>query len=272
MTIISSLFEDYLKACQTLHLKPHLLREVGRTMLALPAPSICKKTGRLQEWGLENHADAEPSHRHFSHLIGVYPYTCIDMDASPELARAALRSLEIRLASGGECQGWSRAHLVCIFSRLRMPEKVAESFAAMLETSTLPNLLSSYSSFQIDGNFGAAAAVVECLVQSFELTGKGQRVLRILPSWPREWGDGEVKGVRCRGGWSVGFRWKDGVVQGAVEIRSVVEEEKESINGHEGDERVSKDENEEERKGVVVFPDGEIVAFEGAGPHFCQVN
>jgi hypothetical protein len=113
---------------------------------------------------------------------------------------------------------------------------------------------------------------VECLVQSFELTGKGQRVLRILPSWPREWGDGEVKGVRCRGGWSVGFRWKDGVVQGAVEIRSVVEEEKESINGHEGDERVSKDENEEERKGVVVFPDGEIVAFEGAGPHFCQVN
>jgi hypothetical protein len=272
MTIISSLFEDYLKACKTLHLKPHLLRSVGKTMLALPALSICKKTGRLQEWGLENHSDADPSHRHFSHLIGVYPYTCIDMDASPELARAALRSLEIRLANGGEHQGWSRAHLVCIFSRLRMPEKAAETFAAMLEISTLPNLLSSYSSFQIDGNFGAAAAVVECLVQSFELTGKGRRVLRILPSWPREWGDGEVKGVRCRGGWSVGFKWKDGVVQGAVEVKSVAGEENGSANGERGEERVSKHENEEERKGVVVFPDGGVVAFEGTGLHLCQAR
>jgi hypothetical protein len=142
----------------------------------------------------------------------------------------------------------------------------------MLETSTLPNLLSSYPSFQIDGNFGAAAAVVECLVQSFELTGKGQRVLRILPSWPREWGDGEVRGVRCRGGWSVGFKWKDGAVEGAVEIKSVVGEEKESTNGHEGEKKASKHGHGQEKMGVVVFPDGQIAAFEGAGPHFCQAN
>ncbi|CAD0113336.1 unnamed protein product [Aureobasidium uvarum] len=271
LTIISSLFEDYLKACKTLHLKPHLLREVGKAMLALPPPSICKKTGRLQEWGIANHADAEPGHRHISHLLGVYPFTCIDMDASPQLSRAALRSLEIRLAHGGGHTGWSRSHLLCIFSRLRMPDKVAESFAALLDASTLPNLFSSHPPFQIDGNFGAAAAVVECLVQSFELTGQGQRVLRILPSWPREWGDGEVKGVRCRGGWSVAFKWKDGVVDGSVEVKSVIGQDecahRDSVNEYSNTHRKS-----EERTGVVVFPDGGIVAFEGDGPHLCRIK
>jgi hypothetical protein len=272
MTIISSLFEDYLKACKILHLKPHLLREVGKTMLALPPPSICKKTGRLQEWGIANHADVEAGHCHFSHLLGVYPFTCIDMDASPSLYHAALRSLEIRLANGGgDHKGWSHAHLLCIFSRLRMPDKIAETFAAVLETSVLPNLLSSQPPFQIDGNFGAAAAVVECLVQSFEITGKGQRVLRILPSWPKEWGNGEVSGIRCRGGWSVGFKWKDGVVVGAVEVKSVVGEENGRINGQERAKEKHMHANEEERKGVVVLPDGRVVAFEGPGPHSCQV-
>lgn len=272
LTIISSLFEDYLNACKTLQLKPHLLREVGKAMLALPPPSICRKTGRLQEWGIANHADSEPGHRHVSHLLGVYPFNCIDMDASPQLSRAALRSLEIRLANGGGHTGWSRSHLLCIFSRLRMPDKVAESFDALLETSTLPNLFSSHPPFQIDGNFGAAAAVVECLVQSFELTGHEQRVLRILPCWPREWGDGEVKGIRCRGGWSVGFKWRDGMVVGCVEVRSAVGEDNDEPRGeHEGSNgtRIS---GEQKRRGVVIFPDGRLVEFDGPGPHFCQVE
>lgn len=273
LTIISSLFEDYLNTCKTLQLKPHLLREVGKAMLALPPPSICKKTGRLQEWGIANHTDAEPGHRHVSHLLGVYPFNCIDMDASPQLSRAALRSLEMRLANGGGHTGWSRSHLLCIFSRLRMPDKVAESFDALFDTSTLPNLLSSHPPFQIDGNFGAAAAVVECLVQSFELTGHGQRVLRILPCWPREWGDGEVKGIRCRGGWSISFKWRNGIVVGRVEIQSVVGEDNKNqdgdcSNGSNG----AQISGEAERKGIVVFPDGRLVEFQGPGPHFCQAK
>ncbi|THY85614.1 hypothetical protein D6C95_07825, partial [Aureobasidium pullulans] len=131
LTIISSLFEDYLNVCKTLHLKPHLLREVGKTMLSLPPPSICPKTGRLQEWGVQNYADEEAGHRHLSHLLGVYPFTCIDISASPILSRAALRSLEIRLANGGGHTSWSRAHLLCLFSRFRLPDKIAENFSAL---------------------------------------------------------------------------------------------------------------------------------------------
>ncbi|KAI5203651.1 hypothetical protein E4T39_04136 [Aureobasidium subglaciale] len=268
LTIISSLFEDYLNACKTLAMKPHLLREVGRTMLSLPPPSICKKTGRLQEWGIANHKDIEPGHRHLSHLLGVYPFTCIDMDASPILSRAALRSLEIRLANGGGHTSWSRAHLLCLFSRFRLPDKVAENFSALLETSTLPNLFSSHPPFQIDGNFGTAAAIVECLVQSFEITGQGQRVLRILPSWSQALGsEGEVRDVRCRGGWSIGFKWKNAQVHGKVEVRNVVA--KDDDNAATGAEESTAAEEGESRKGVVVFPDGRIVAFEGLGPHLC---
>ncbi|KAI5213286.1 hypothetical protein E4T46_04031 [Aureobasidium subglaciale] len=268
LTIISSLFEDYLNVCKTLAIKPHLLREVGRTMLSLPPPSICKKTGRLQEWGIANHKDVEPGHRHLSQLLGVYPFTCIDLDASPILARAALRSLEIRLANGGGHTSWSRAHLLCLFSRFRLPDKVAENFSALLKTSTLPNLFSSHPPFQIDGNLGAAAAIVECLVQSFEITGQGQRVLGILPAWPEAFGtEGEARGIRCRGGWNVSFKWRHGQVDGKVEVRDAAE--KDDDNPAAGAETDLKAEERESRKGVVVFPDGRIVAFEGLGPHLC---
>jgi len=264
LTIISSLFEDYLNACKTLHLKPHLLREVGKTMLSLPPPSICPKSGRLQEWGVHNYADVEAGHRHLSHLLGVYPFTCIDISASPILSRAALRSLEIRLANGGGHTSWSRAHLLCLFSRFRLPEKIAENFSALFGHSTLGNLFSSHPPFQADGNFGAAASVVECAVQSFEITGDGRRVIRILPCWPKEFGtEGEVTGVRCRGGWSVGFKWSNGKVEGKVEVRDAIDhgEDDEEVNEAKGGKEV--------RKGVVMFPDGGIVDFEGCGPHFC---
>lgn len=264
LTIISSLFEDYLNACKTLHLKPHLLREVGKTMLSLPPPSICPKTGRLQEWGVHNYADVEAGHRHLSHLLGVYPFTCIDISASPILSRAALRSLEIRLANGGGHTSWSRAHLLCLFSRFRLPEKVVENFSALFGHSTLGNLFSSHPPFQADGNFGAAASVVECAVQSFEITGDGRRVIRILPCWPKEFGtEGEVTGVRCRGGWSVGFKWSNGKVEGKVEVRDAIDhgEDDEEANEAKGGKWV--------RKGVVMFPGGRIVDFEGCGPHFC---
>lgn len=264
LTIISSLFEDYLNVCKTLHLKPHLLREVGKTMLSLPPPSICPKSGRLQEWGVHNYADEEAGHRHLSHLLGVYPFTCIDISASPILSRAALRSLEIRLANGGGHTSWSRAHLLCLFSRFRLPEKIAENFSALFGHSTLGNLFSSHPPFQADGNFGAAASVVECAVQSFEITGDGRRVIRILSCWPKEFGtEGEVTGVRCRGGWSVGFKWRHGKVEGKVEVRDAIDhgEDDEEANEAKGGKQV--------RKGVVMFPDGGIVDFEGCGPHFC---
>ncbi|THZ06980.1 hypothetical protein D6C91_10328 [Aureobasidium pullulans] len=265
LTIISSLFEDYLNVCETLHLKPHLLREVGKTMLSLPPPSTCPKTGRLQEWGVHNYADVEAGHRHLSHLLGVYPFTCIDISASPILSRAALRSLEIRLANGGGHTSWSRAHLLCLFSRFRLPGKIAENFQALFGHNTLGNLFSSHPPFQADGNFGAAASVVECAVQSFEITGDGRRVIRILPCWPEEFGtEGEVTGVRCRGGWTVGFKWSNGKVDGKVEVRDAID------HGEEDDEEVNETKGGKEvRKGVVMFPDGGIVDFEGCGPHFC---
>lgn len=257
MTLISSLFEDYLNATKTLSLKPPLLKQVGKAMLALPPPSFCPKTGRLQEWGPSNYKDAEPGHRHLSHLLGLYPFTCIDPAASPPLTRAALRSLEIRLANGGGHTGWSRAHLLCLFTRLRMPEYLAEQLQAFRNTSTLPNLLSSHPPFQIDGSFGVGAAVIEALVQSFELQG-GRRVVRVLPCWPVEWGGGCVRGLRVRGGWSVGFAWEEGKVMGAVEVKDAV--------GDGEDEEVER----VVRKGVVVFPDGRAVDFEGPGPHFVE--
>ena len=265
LTIISSLFEDYLNACETLHLKPHLLREVGETMLSLPSPSTCPKSGRLQEWGVHNYADVEAGHRHLSHLLGVYPFTCIDISASPILSRAALRSLEIRLANGGGHTSWSRAHLLCLFSRFRLPDKIAENFSALFGHGTLGNLFSSHPPFQADGNFGAAAGGVECAVQSFEITGDGRRVIRILPCWPKEFGtEGEVKGVRCRGGWNVGFKWSNGKADGKVEVRDAID------HGEKDDEEANETKGGKEvRKGVVMFPGGRIVDFEGCGPHFC---
>ena len=180
--------------------------KAARDRLAMPTVGA---DGRLMEWS-RTFGEAEPGHRHISHLFGLHPGAQFNHETTPELLAAARKSLDFRLANGGGHTGWSRAWLVNFMARLHDGEAAYENLRLLLVKSTLPNLFDNHPPFQIDGNFGGAAGIAEMLVQShvplpdaFAPGVPPRFQIDLLPALPDAWPRGEVRGLRVRGGLTI---------------------------------------------------------------------
>ena len=144
-----------------------------------------------------------------SHLYGLFPAEVFAGDA--KLTEACRVSLMHRLENGGGHTGWSRAWIIGLWAHFREGDKAYENLQALLAKGTFPNLMDNHPMgngfvFQIDGNLGAAAAVLEMLVQSQE--GR----VSLLPALPEKLNGGSVCGICLKGGAELSMRWHDGRV------------------------------------------------------------
>lgn len=202
--LIDELFLNTIQAAKILNKDASWAAELEKKRQRL-APNRIGKEGNLMEWMIDRIAKTQ--HRHTSHLFAVYPGNTISKAKTPKLAEGARLSLEWRGTTGDSRRSWTWPWRTALWARLGDGNKAHDMIEGLLTHNTLPNLLTTHTPLQLDGNFGIVGGICEMLVQSHA------GIIDIMPNSIDAWPEGTVKGLKARGNITVDFTWKDGKVE-----------------------------------------------------------
>jgi alpha-L-fucosidase 2 len=219
MQILRDLFDGCARASEVLGVDATFRGQVVAARGRL-APMRIGSRGNIMEW-LHDWVETEPAHRHISHLYGLHPSNQITRRGTPQLFEASRRTLQLR---GDDGTGWSLAWKINYWARMEEGGRAHDLIRSLVTPARLaPNMFDLHPPFQIDGNFGATSGIAEMLLHSHN----GE--LHVLPALPPAWPTGSVRGLRGRGGYTVGAAWSAGQITelsvtpdraGTVRVRS----------------------------------------------------
>jgi alpha-L-fucosidase 2 len=212
--LVYEILSSTLQASRILNVDAAFADSLQTALNKLP-PYQLRANGGLREW-FDDYEEAEPNHRHTSHLLGLYPFSQITTEQTPGWAQAATITLQNKLSlPGWEDTEWSRANLICFFARLKQAENAYKNVVALITGNARENLMTVSPQgiagapsdiFAFDGNIAGAAGIAEMLLQSYN------EQVYYLPALPKEWENGYFKGLCVEGGKTVDLYWENGEI------------------------------------------------------------